>query len=172
MADPIGDPARRDFLATAAAALAAACLPASTTAATMAPGPLDEASLADLAGRLGSGATTAQALATAYLERIEAIDRAGLMLRSVIEVNPYALELDMARASDDAPLVRRLRSAGVLLLGKANLSEWANFRSTHSISGWSGRGGGLVSRTGTIPIGHSRDTAGRWRAACTTARSP
>ena len=44
-------------------------------------------------------------------------------------------------APKDAPLVERLRAAGAVILGKANLSEWANFRSTHSISGWSGRGG-------------------------------
>src|SRR5213082_7011 len=41
----------------------------------------------------------------------------------------------------DAFLVERLRAAGAVLLGKANLSEWANFRSSHSSSGWSGRGG-------------------------------
>ncbi len=41
----------------------------------------------------------------------------------------------------DAPLVARLRAAGALVLGKANLSEWANFRSSHSQSGWSGVGG-------------------------------
>ena len=41
----------------------------------------------------------------------------------------------------DAPLVRRLRDAGVVILAKTNLSEWANFRSTHSISGWSAVGG-------------------------------
>ncbi|WP_223199604.1 amidase [Solihabitans fulvus] len=41
----------------------------------------------------------------------------------------------------DATLVRRLRAAGAVLLGKANLSEWANFRSTKSVSGWSAVGG-------------------------------
>ena len=41
----------------------------------------------------------------------------------------------------DAPLVRRLTDAGAIILGKANLSEWANFRSTHSISGWTGIAG-------------------------------
>jgi amidase len=41
----------------------------------------------------------------------------------------------------DAFLVGRLRGAGALILGKTNLSEWANFRSTRSISGWSARGG-------------------------------
>src|SRR5689334_862457 len=41
----------------------------------------------------------------------------------------------------DAPLVARLRAAGVVIIGKTNLSEWANIRSTHSISGWSAIGG-------------------------------
>jgi amidase len=41
----------------------------------------------------------------------------------------------------DAAVVERLRAAGAVILGKTNLSEWANFRSTHSTSGWSGRGG-------------------------------
>jgi len=41
----------------------------------------------------------------------------------------------------DAAVAGRLRAAGAVILGKTNLSEWANFRSTHSVSGWSGRGG-------------------------------
>ena len=41
----------------------------------------------------------------------------------------------------DAFIVERLRAAGAVILGKTNLSEWANFRSTKSTSGWSGRGG-------------------------------
>jgi amidase len=44
-------------------------------------------------------------------------------------------------AAKDALVVRKLREAGAVFLGKANLSEWANFRSTHSSSGWSSRGG-------------------------------
>ena len=44
-------------------------------------------------------------------------------------------------AKHDAFLVQRLRDAGVIILGKTNLSEWANFRSTHSSSGWSSQGG-------------------------------
>jgi amidase len=52
-----------------------------------------------------------------------------------------SLALEGWYAPQDAPLVARLRAAGAVILGKANLSEWANFRSTHSISGWSGRGG-------------------------------
>src|SRR4051812_26927190 len=41
----------------------------------------------------------------------------------------------------DAFIAAKLRAAGAIILGKTNLSEWANFRSTHSTSGWSGRGG-------------------------------
>ena len=41
----------------------------------------------------------------------------------------------------DSFIAAKLRAAGAIFLGKANLSEWANFRSTHSTSGWSGRGG-------------------------------
>src|SRR6266404_3710030 len=52
-----------------------------------------------------------------------------------------SLALAGAPASKDAELVTRLRAAGALILGKTNLSEWANFRSTHSTSGWSGCGG-------------------------------
>ncbi len=52
-----------------------------------------------------------------------------------------SLALMGARPAHDATVAARLRAAGAVLLGKANLSEWANFRSTHSSSGWSGRGG-------------------------------
>jgi amidase len=52
-----------------------------------------------------------------------------------------SLALAGARHATDAPLVARLRDAGAIVLGKANLSEWANFRSSHSISGWSAVGG-------------------------------
>jgi amidase len=45
--------------------------------------------------------------------------------------------LTKARADRDAELVRRLNAAGAVIIGKANLSEWANFRSTNSTSGWS-----------------------------------
>jgi amidase len=52
-----------------------------------------------------------------------------------------SLALEGSIAPHDAFLVQKLRQAGAVLLGKANLSEWANFRSNHSISGWSSRGG-------------------------------
>ena len=44
-------------------------------------------------------------------------------------------------ASSDAFIVKKLREAGAIIIGKTNLSEWANFRSTQSSSGWSSRGG-------------------------------
>ncbi len=52
-----------------------------------------------------------------------------------------SLALVGAKVPRDAHLAARLRDAGAILLGKTNLSEWANFRSSHSSSGWSGRGG-------------------------------
>lgn len=52
-----------------------------------------------------------------------------------------SLALDGVRATRDAFVAARLRAAGAVILGKTNLSEWANMRSTHSVSGWSGRGG-------------------------------
>ena len=147
----------------------------------------EEATVADLQRAMAGGATTARALAAAYLARIEAIDRPGggrPGMAAVIETNPDALaeaaRLDGERAAGrvrgplhgipvllkdnidtgdrmqttagslalagrpaprDAVLAARLRAAGAVLLGKTNLSEWANFRSTRSSSGWSGRGG-------------------------------
>ena len=52
-----------------------------------------------------------------------------------------SLALAENHAARDAFVAARLREAGAVILGKTNLSEWANFRSTHSTSGWSGRGG-------------------------------
>lgn len=52
-----------------------------------------------------------------------------------------SLALESSVPSRDAFVVKRLREAGAILLGKANMSEWANFRSTRSSSGWSARGG-------------------------------
>ena len=52
-----------------------------------------------------------------------------------------SLALVGAAAPRDATVAAKLRDAGAVILGKANLSEWANFRSFHSSSGWSGRGG-------------------------------
>jgi amidase len=49
--------------------------------------------------------------------------------------------VDAPTPKQDAFVIRQLRTAGAVIIGKTNLSEWANFRSEHSSSGWSGRGG-------------------------------
>jgi len=66
-----------------------------------------------------------------------------------------SLALDGVRAPRDAHVVKRLRDAGAVVLGKTNLSEWANIRSTRSTSGWSARGG--LTRN---PYALDRDTSG------------
>ncbi len=52
-----------------------------------------------------------------------------------------SLALVGSKPPKDSTVAARLRASGAVILGKTNLSEWANFRSTHSTSGWSGRGG-------------------------------
>ncbi|HEY3644466.1 MAG TPA: amidase [Gammaproteobacteria bacterium] len=52
-----------------------------------------------------------------------------------------SLAMTGAPAPQDSAVAARLRAAGAVIVGKTNLSEWANFRSSHSVSGWSGRGG-------------------------------
>ncbi len=66
-----------------------------------------------------------------------------------------SLALVGAKPVRDAFLVTRLREAGAVILGKTNLSEWANIRSTRSTSGWSGRGG--LTRN---PYALDRNTSG------------
>lgn len=66
-------------------------------------------------------------------DNIETQDRMPTTAGSLLLAN------NLAHA--DAPVVAALRAAGAVILGKTNLSEWANFRSTHSTSGWSGVGG-------------------------------
>jgi amidase len=64
------------------------------------------------------------------------IDTADRMLTTA-----GSLALLNSHAAQDAFIVQKLRNAGAVIIGKTNLSEWANFRSSHSSSGWSGRGG-------------------------------
>ena len=68
-----------------------------------------------------------------------------------------ALALEGHKAGKDAFIIRQLRASGAVLLGKTNLSEWANFRSTRSTSGWSSRGGQTKNpyRLGRTPSGSS-----------------
>jgi len=166
--------------------LAALCFVCAARAQTPPPSrfALEEATIADLQQRMTDGRETSRSLVEQYLARIDAVDRNGPALHSVLEVNPDARaiadRLDAERTSgrtrgplhgipilikdniatadrmmttagslalagvtppQDAFIVSRLRDAGAVILGKTNLSEWANFRSTHSSSGWSGRGG-------------------------------
>ena len=94
--------------------------------------------------------------ALADARRLDAERRAGrlrgplhgipVLLKDNIDARPMvnsagSLALATHRPKTDAFLVRRLRAAGAVVLGKTNLSEWANFRSTRSSSGWSSRGG-------------------------------
>jgi amidase len=58
-----------------------------------------------------------------------------------METTAGSLALLDAKPAKDSFVAKRLRDAGALILGKTNLSEWANMRSTHSASGWGGRGG-------------------------------
>ena len=145
---------------------------------------LDEITVADLQAGMVSGKHTAQSLVEKYFSRIQALDKSGPGVNSVIELNPdassIAADLDRERRAGkvrgplhgipvlikdnidtadqmqttagslalvgskplrDAFVAHQLRDAGAVILGKTNLSEWANIRSSHSTSGWSGRGG-------------------------------
>ena len=66
-----------------------------------------------------------------------------------------SLALATSTPTRDSWVAERLRAAGAVILGKTNLSEWANIRSTHSSSGWSGRGG-----QGRNPYALDRNTSG------------
>jgi amidase len=144
----------------------------------------EEATIADLQSAMNSGRITARSLTEKYLARIDAIDKNGPAVNSVIELNPDAVsiaeQLDSERKDKgirgplhgipvhvkdnidthdkmqttagslalvgskpvkDSFVARQLRKSGAVILGKTNLSEWANMRSSHSVSGWSGRGG-------------------------------
>jgi amidase len=145
---------------------------------------LDELTIDSLQEKLTSGIYSSEKLVEFYLKRIEAIDKKGPTLNSIIEINSDAIsiarEMDNERkdgkirgalhgipivikdnidtadkmqttagslsmvgnfSSKDAFIVKKLREAGAIIIGKTNLSEWANFRSTQSSSGWSSRGG-------------------------------
>ena len=176
---------RRDFVKTTAVAAVASMLPrAEAQTHSGAPFDLEEATLASLQEGMKSGKYTARSLTEKYLARIDALDKRGPAVKSVIELNPDALSiadaLDRERkakgprgplhgipvlikdnlatgdrmmttagslallgsiAPQDSTVARKLREAGAVILGKTNLSEWANIRSEHSSSGWSARGG-------------------------------
>jgi len=84
-----------------------------------------------------------------------------------------SLALADHRAAADSHVVQRLRAAGAVILGKTNLSEWANFRSTRSTSGWSSRGGQTRNPydTARTPGGSSSGSAVALAAGSAPARS-
>ena len=91
---------------------------------------------AKLAGTLQSSGDRTQLLFGVPILIKDNIDTADAM-----QTTAGSLALLGSKPPRDAFIVSRLRQAGALLLGKTNLSEWANFRSARSTSGWSGRGG-------------------------------
>ncbi|HET7206018.1 MAG TPA: amidase [Terriglobales bacterium] len=187
---------RREFLQTTViAGVVGALSPALAAAREIAPSgsapaqdvpafELDEITIGDLQAGMKSGQYTTRSIAEKYLSRIDAIDKQGPGINSVIEINPDALAIAEAMDKErqagkvrgplhgipilikdnidtadkmmttagslalvgskptvDSFVAQKLRAAGAVILGKTNLSEWANIRSSHSTSGWSGRGG-------------------------------
>jgi amidase len=78
--------------------------------------------------------------ARSQLHGIPVLIKDNIATADKMQTTAGSLALVGAKPARDAFLVERLRAAGAVILGKTNLSEWANFRSTHSSSGWSGRG--------------------------------
>jgi len=91
---------------------------------------------AALAAQLDAGSARAGVLFGVPVVLKDNIETADRMLTTA-----GSLALVGSRPRQDAFIVRKLRASGALLLAKTNLSEWANFRSNRSTSGWSGRGG-------------------------------
>jgi amidase len=75
------------------------------------------------------------------LHGIPVLLKASIDTADALATSAGSLALANHHAAADAPLVARLRAAGAVILGKTNLSEWANFRATRSTSGWSSLGG-------------------------------
>jgi amidase len=97
------------------------------------PDALEMASAMDAERRSGELRGSLHGIPVLVKDNIDTADR--------MKTTAGSFALGDARPARDAFLVGRLRDAGAVILGKANLSEWANFRSTRSSSGWSARGG-------------------------------
>jgi amidase len=91
---------------------------------------------AKIAATLQSGADRARPLFG-----VPVLIKDNIDTRDAMHTTAGSLALVGSKPARDAFIVSQLRKAGALILGKTNLSEWANFRSTRSSSGWSGRGG-------------------------------
>jgi amidase len=156
----------RVWASAALAFLAAGCATAAPSQPTILPqpaplqeiGPAETAAAAalDRIQQLNPSLNAVIAIDPTAMRQARDIDRSGLrgplagkpiLIKDNIEsVGPLpttagSLALANNVTNRDAPLVARLRSAGAVILGKTNLSEWANFRSGSSISGWSAVGG-------------------------------
>src|SRR5262249_20401505 len=109
---------RREFLQLSAAASAAVVFARSASAQEV---ELEEATIADLQARMQSGALSSHALTRGYLDRIDALDRRGPSLRSVLETNPDALAI--AASLDDERRQKGPRGPlhGIPVLVKDNL---------------------------------------------------
>ena len=97
------------------------------------PRAIETARALDLERRAGRNRGTLHGVPILLKDNIESIDP--------LPTTAGSLALARSQATRDADLVARLRAAGAVILGKTNLSEWANFRSTRSMSGWSAVGG-------------------------------
>jgi amidase len=75
------------------------------------------------------------------LHGIPVLIKDNIATKDRMQTTAGSLALVGSQPPADAFVAKRLREAGAVILGKTNLSEWANIRSNHSISGWSGRGG-------------------------------
>jgi len=75
------------------------------------------------------------------LHGLPVVIKANIDTGDAMATSAGSVALARHKAAADAPIVARLRAAGAVVLGKTNLSEWANFRSTRSTSGWSSLGG-------------------------------
>ncbi|KGK57868.1 amidase [Xanthomonas cannabis pv. phaseoli] len=128
----------------------------STTSLALTRGYLQRIASIDRAGPQLNAVIELNPQAEADARTLDAERRAGrvrgplhgipVLLKDNIDALPMvnsagSLALAGSRPTRDAFLVQRLRAAGAVILGKTNLSEWANFRSTQSSSGWSARGG-------------------------------
>ena len=89
------------------------------------------------------------------LHGIPFVVKDNIETKDSMQTTAGSIALEGNYASEDAAIVGQLRNAGAVLLGKANLSEWANFRSTNSTSGWSSRGGQTKN-----PYGENRNPCG------------
>ncbi len=140
-----------------AAALLAQLAAGQTTSEAEVQRLLQRIALLDDAGPRLNAVVHLHAAAVDEARQLDSERRAG-QLRGPLHGVPVLLKANIATADDlpthagslalvdfktnsDAPFVARLRAAGAIILGKTNLSEWANFRSTHSVSGWSSVGG-------------------------------